>query len=90
MSWIKDNDNDNENQYSITNDIFYKELLKKNPILEINQKSNLPNIVQDKDLITNFWRRDMSKYSKLTLDLRKPEDRIIQKDIISVYEPETE
>ena len=84
MSWVKKHEN--KNQYSAADDIFYGRLFKKNPVLEINQTSNLPTIMSDKNLITNLWRNDMSKYSKFTLDLKKPDDQIFYKDLLSVYE----
>ena len=88
MSWIKDNTN--KKQYSIANELLYKKLVKKNPILEINQTSSLPAIMQDKNLTANCWRADMSKYSQFILNLKKIDDQIFYKDLLGVYDSKNE
>ena len=94
LSWIKNpkiNFDENlknemeEKEKSKKRKLFQK-LKDKDPILEINQISNLPIIARDIKLISDLWKKDMIKYCKYALDSNKPKDIKFKSDLLNIYD----
>ena len=83
------NEKDKENnriKNNLLNSLILKRMKGKDPVLEINQTSNIPIIAVDKKLISNLWKKDMVKYCKYTLDIEKPKDKRFLSDLLDVYD----
>ena len=94
LSWVKNpNINSEENlkneieeKEKEKNNKFLQKLKDKDPILEINQASNLPIIAGDIKLISDLWKKDMIKYCKYALDSNKPKDIKFKSDLLDIYD----
>ena len=101
LSWLN-NDNNNKNNENEEEDIklkiqrekhkeinstfFSKRLKIKEPILQINQISNIPVITKDLPLITNLWKKDMKKFCKFTLNGNESQNKKFLNDLLDVYD----
>lgn len=94
LSWIKNPKinfeenlkNEMEIKEKLKESIFLQKLKDKDPILEINQASNLPIIASDIKLISDLWKKDMIKYCKYALDSNKPKDIKFKSDLLDIYD----
>ena len=94
LSWVKkpkinfeeNLKNEIEEKENIKKSIFLQNLKDKDPILEINQTSNLPIIAEDIKLISDLWKKDMIKYCKYAKDSNKPKDIKFKSDLLDIYD----
>ena len=94
LSWIKNPKINNEENLKNEKDaeekskksVFLQKLKDKDPILEINQTSNLPLIAGDIKLISHLWKKDMIKYCKYAIDSKKPKDIKFKSDLLDMYD----
>ena len=69
----------------INGKLFTKRVKEKDPLIEINQVSNLPALGKDKNLVFNLWKKDMIKYCKLTLNMKNKSNEELKKKLLCVY-----
>ena len=78
--------NEIDEKEKIKRSIFLKKLKDKDPILEINQASNLPTIAGDIKLMSDLWKKDMIKYCKYAITSNKPKDIKFKSDLLEIYD----
>ena len=61
-----------------------KTVKERDPIYEINHVSQLPKIINDKNLIFKLWKKDMKKYCDLTIGKNKKNKKLVH-DLLCVY-----
>ena len=94
LSWIKNPKiffeeslkNEIDEKEKIKRSIFLKKLKDKDPILEINQTSNLPTIAGDIKLMSDLWKKDMIKYCKYAINSNRPKDIKFKSDLLDIYD----
>ena len=94
LSWIKNPKiffeenlkNEIDEKEKIKRSIFLKKIKDKDPILEINQASNLPTIAGDIKLMSDLWKKDMIKYCKYAINSNRPKDIKFKSDLLDIYD----